>query len=102
LELCLFGLRSLDGGFEEVEDVFPGRCKRSTNSISSSLLSRSNSSRLIPTVNHAAPPLLSEIRRGWVITLPNRYKCILASSAVNDSRHWDGSVKAQSLGSDEF
>src|SRR3954452_24819213 len=43
-------LRSVAGGFEDVRDVFSGRCRRRTRSISSALLRRSSSSRLIPTV----------------------------------------------------
>src|SRR5215216_2696872 len=38
-------LRSVEGGFEDVREVFSGRCSRSTSSISSSLLRRSRSLR---------------------------------------------------------
>src|SRR4051794_14780508 len=48
-------LRSVEGGFDDVRDVLPGRCSFSTSSISSSLLRRSRSERLIPTRNQLVP-----------------------------------------------
>jgi hypothetical protein len=40
--------RSVDGGSEDVRDVFSGRCSRSTNSISAALLRCSSASRCMP------------------------------------------------------
>src|SRR3954462_3042530 len=57
-------LRSVDGGLEEVREVFSGRCRRSTSSISSSLLRRSSSPRPIPPLNQQKRPTSS----AWVIT----------------------------------
>ena len=58
-------LRSVEGGFDEVREVFSGRCNRSTSSISSSLLRRSRSLRPMPLRNqqNLTPA------RAWVITL---------------------------------
>ncbi len=47
--LCLSrrSLRSLDGGLDDVRDVFSGRCIRSTRSINSSFVRRCKSVRSI-------------------------------------------------------
>lgn len=47
---------SVDGGLDEVREVFCGRCSRSTSSISSALLSRSSSSRCMPGLNQRCHP----------------------------------------------
>ena len=57
-------LRSVAGDFDEVREVFSGRCSRSTNSISSSRLSRSRSLRPIPRGNQRN----WDRARAWVIT----------------------------------
>src|SRR3954467_6384866 len=57
-------LRSVEGGLEEVREVFSGRCRRSTSSINSSLLRRSSSPRPIPPLNQQKRPT----SRAWVIT----------------------------------
>src|SRR3954466_15158820 len=44
-------LRSVEGGLEEVREVFSGRCSRSTSSISSSWLKRSRSARSMTAEN---------------------------------------------------
>src|SRR5215210_6872962 len=59
---CSF--RSVEGGLEEVREVFSGRCRRSTSSISSSLLRRSSSTRPMPPLNQQKRPT----SRAWVIT----------------------------------
>ena len=51
LERSRCSLRSVEGGFEDVREVFGGRCSRSTNSINSSLLKRSRSLRPITPRN---------------------------------------------------
>src|SRR5215213_5188702 len=56
-------LRSVEGGFEDVREVFSGRCRRSTKSISSSLLRRSRSRRPIPPFNQSK----QRDARAWVI-----------------------------------
>src|SRR3982750_2349588 len=56
-------LRSVEGGFEDVREVFSGRCRRSTKSISSSLLRRSSSLRPIPPFNQSK----QRDARAWVI-----------------------------------
>src|SRR5215218_7812812 len=56
-------LRSVEGGFEDVREVFSGRCRRSTKSISSSLLRRSSSLRPIPPFNQSK----QRHARAWVI-----------------------------------
>src|SRR5215207_1081076 len=56
-------LRSVEGGLEEVREVFSGRCRRSTSSTSSSLLRRSSSPRPIPPLNQQKRPT----SRAWVI-----------------------------------
>src|SRR5215212_9656280 len=58
---CSF--RSVEGGLEEVREVFSGRCRRSTSSINSSLLRRSSSPRPIPPLNQQKRPT----SRAWVI-----------------------------------
>src|SRR4051794_26536706 len=74
-------LRSVEGGLEEVREVFSGRCSRSTSSISSSLLKRSRSARPMTAENQPqacraraghlpnAPPLANlAAQTPWVIT----------------------------------
>src|SRR3954447_15462806 len=63
---CSF--RSVEGGLEEVREVFSGRCRRSTSSINSSLLRRSSSPRPIPPLNQQKRPT----SRAWVIALEER------------------------------
>src|SRR3954462_4413835 len=63
LEFSRWSLRSVEGGLEEVREVFSGRCRRSTSSIRSSLLRRSSSPRPIPPLNQQKRPA----SRAWVI-----------------------------------
>src|ERR671913_301710 len=64
LDVSRCSLRSVEGGLEEVREVFSGRCSRSTSSISSSLLRRSRSLRPISSSNQRNPAAA----RTWVIT----------------------------------
>src|SRR5215217_4288092 len=56
-------LRSVEGGLEEVREVFSGRCSRSTSSIRSSLLKRSRSARPMTPENQ---PQACRARAGHV------------------------------------
>ncbi len=75
--------RSVEGGLDDVRDVLAGRCSFSTSLISSSLLRRSRSPRLMPTGNqpstgrasHRCTAALSTRRRSphaapWALTVP--------------------------------
>src|SRR5215212_9239044 len=64
LDFSRCSLRSVEGGLDEVRDVFSGRCSRSTSSISSSLLRRSRSLRPMTPGNQRNPVRA----RAWVIT----------------------------------
>src|SRR5918997_411280 len=66
LDFSRCSLRSVEGGLEDVREVFCGRCSRSTSSISSSLLRRSRSLRPMTTRNQRNPARA----RAWVITFP--------------------------------
>lgn len=81
--------RSVDGGFDDVRDVLSGRCRPSSRSINSGLVSRSSSSRFTGSVNHRPPTLA----KGWVITnvIPacagskaSYFACIRSRSGIYD------------------
>lgn len=74
-------LRSLEGGCDDVRDVFAGRCSRSTRSISSSFVSRCKSLRSIATGIHR----FTSLTRGWVITEDGLDLLDVAAFGVTDS-----------------
>src|SRR4028119_1566485 len=87
LDLSRCSLRSVEGGLEDVREVFSGRCSRSTSSISSSLLRRSRSLRPIragnqPSTCPARGGGQLRITRGYMQIFDYKYPVILLSEAA--------------------